>query len=115
MTITATVEQIPQIVEEAQLAANKAATEYFQNVLGGNDCCPCGFVWVNIYGVRSNSKIGKALQEAGFRKSYTKSLQLWNPSKFPCQNVDTLEEGAQAAAAVFRKYGFTAYAGSRLD
>jgi hypothetical protein len=29
--------------------------------------------------------------------------------------VDTLEAGAAAAAAVFKKYGFEAYAGSRLD
>jgi hypothetical protein len=40
---------------------------------------------------------------------------MWNPSKFGCQNVDTLEEGARAAAAVFKSYGFEAYAGSRLD
>jgi hypothetical protein len=31
------------------------------------------------------------------------------------QNVDTLEAGADAAAKVFQKYGFEAYAGSRLD
>jgi len=29
--------------------------------------------------------------------------------------VDTLEAGARAAAGVFEKYGFEAYAGSRLD
>ncbi len=115
MTITATIDQIPQIVEEAKAAANKAATEFFQDVLGGVDRYACGFAWLDVYDVRSNSKMGKALQEAGFSKSYTKSLQLWNPSKFPCQNVDTLEKGAQAAAEVLRKYGFTAYAGSRLD
>jgi hypothetical protein len=40
---------------------------------------------------------------------------MWNPSKYGCQNVDTLEAGAQAAADVFKKYGFRAYAGSRLD
>jgi hypothetical protein len=31
------------------------------------------------------------------------------------QNIDTLEAGAEAAARVFEKYGFQAYAGSRLD
>jgi hypothetical protein len=31
------------------------------------------------------------------------------------QNIDTLEAGAEAAAKVFEKYGFQAYAGSRLD
>ncbi len=115
MTITATLDQIPAIVEEAKQAAHAAAKEYFETVLGGQDRWACGFAWIDIYDVRSNSKIGKALQEAGFRKSYTRSLQLWNPSKFPCQNVDTLERGAQAAAEVLRKYGFTVYAGSRLD
>lgn len=115
MTITATVDQIPQIIEEAQLAANKAATEYFQNVLGGVDRYPCGFASVKVYGVRSNSKIGKALIAGGFRKRQDHSLELWNPSKLYCQNVDTIEEGAQAATEVLRKYGFTAYAVSRLD
>jgi hypothetical protein len=115
MTITATVDQIPTIVEEAKQAAHDAATKYFNEVLGGTDRYACGFAWLDIYDVRSNSKIGKTLQQAGFRKSYSKTIQLWNPSKFPCQNVDTLEAGAVAAANVFRKYGFTAYAGSRLD
>jgi len=55
------------------------------------------------------------MKEAGIRKSYTGSFQLWNPSGLPVQNVDTLEAGADAAAKVFQKYGFTAYAGSRLD
>jgi hypothetical protein len=113
--ITATPEQIPQIVQEAQAAAEAAARKYFQEQLGGRDQYACGFAWVDIYGVRSNSKVGKALTQAGIRKSYTKSLQMWNPSKFGCQNVDTLEAGAQAAASVFKQYGFEAYAGSRLD
>ena len=115
MAITATPEQIPQIVEEAQRAAHAAAQEFFQTKLGGRDQYACGFAWVDIYGVKGNTKLGKALTAAGVRKSYTKSLQMWNPSKFGCQNVDTLEGGAEAAAAVFKRYGFEAYAGSRLD
>jgi hypothetical protein len=31
------------------------------------------------------------------------------------QNVETLEARADEADQVFKKYGFTAYAGSRLD
>lgn len=115
MTITATPEQIPAIVFEAQTAAEAAARKYFQEKLGGRDQYACGFAWVDIYGVKGNTKLGKAFAAAGVRKSYTKSLQLWNPSRMGCQNVDTLEEGARAAAAVFKKYGFEAYAGSRLD
>lgn len=115
MTITATPEQIPQIVAEAKTAAYAAASKYFQDVLGGQDRFACGFAWVNIYGVKGNTRLGKALAAHGIRKDYRGGLQLWNPSNFGCQNVDTLEAGAQAAAAVFKKYGFEAYAGSRLD
>ncbi len=115
MSVTATPEQIPQIVREAEAAAYAAASEYFQKVLGGKDQYACGFAWVNIYKVKGNTRIGRALKECGIRPSYSGGLQMWNPSKFGCQNVDTLEAGAAAAAAVFKKYGFEAYAGSRLD
>lgn len=113
--ITATPEQIPQIVREAESAAHAAAAKFFQEKLGGRDQYACGFAWVDILGVKGNTKIGRALAEQGIRKSYSGGLQMWNPSKFGCQNVDTLEEGARAAAAVFKRYGFEAYAGSRLD
>ena len=113
--LTYTEAEVQEIVRRAQSAAELAARKYFQEQLGGRDQYACGFAWVDIYGVRSNSKVGKALSAAGMRKSYTKSLQMWNPSKFGCQNVDTLEAGARAAAAVFKQYGFEAYAGSKLD
>jgi hypothetical protein len=107
--------EVADIVREAEEAAHIAAAYYFQEVLGGVDQYACGFAWVDILEVRSNSKVGRALAKLGIRKSYTRSLQMWNPSKFGCQNVDTLEAGARAAAEVFKRYGFTAYAGSRLD
>jgi hypothetical protein len=113
--LTYTEAEINEIVRKATAAAEAAASEFFQTRLGGRDQYACGFAWVDIYGVRSNSKVGKSLAQNGFRKSYTKSLQMWNPSKFGCQNVDTLEAGAQAAAQVLKSYGFEAYAGSRLD
>lgn len=115
MTITATPEQIPQIVAEAQSAAHAAAEKFFRERLGGKDQYACGFAWVTIHGVKGNTKIGRALKECDVRPAYGGGLQMWNPSKFGCQNVDTLEAGAEAAAAVFKRYGFEAYAGSRLD
>lgn len=110
-----TAEMIPAIVDEAREAAYQAAAKFFQERLGGRDQYACGFAWVNIYGVKGNTRVGKALAAQGIRKAYGGGLQMWDPSKFGCQNVDTLEAGAQAAAEVFKKYGFTAYAGSRLD
>ena len=113
--ITVTAEQIPAVVQEAQQAAHQAAAKFFQERLGGVDQYACGFAWVTIHGVKGNTKLGKALKECDVRPAYGGGLQMWNPSKFGCQNVDTLEAGAEAAAQVFKKYGFTAYAGSRLD
>ena len=110
-----TVEQVPNIIEEAKAEAFTAADKFFREKLGGQDQYACGFAWVNIYGVKMNTKIGKAFKEAGLRKDYSGGICMWNPSKYGCQNVDTLEAGAQAAADVFKKYGFRAYAGSRLD
>jgi len=110
-----TQEQVNDIVTEAKTAARSAATKFFQEQLGGRDQMACGFAWTDIHGVKGNTKIGKMLKAAGVRQSYTRTFQIWNPAEFPCQNIDTLEEGARAAAEVFQRYGFEAYAGSRLD
>jgi hypothetical protein len=107
-------EAVQNACNEAAQQARTAAKEFLQKH-GDRDCC--GFAWVNVWGVRSNSKMGKALQAAGFRKDYTGSLQLWNPSKFPTQSLNILEAGAEAYAQVLReKLGLEkVYAGSRMD
>ena len=110
-----TKDQVVAIVAEAKQAARGAAEQFFQEKLGGKDQYSCGFAWVDICGIKGNTKMGKVLKAAGVRQSYTKSFQIWNPSEMGVQNIDTLEAGAEAAAKVFEKYGFTAYAGSRLD
>jgi hypothetical protein len=110
-----TVEQIKDIVAEAKAEARRAANEFFQTRLGGQDRYSCGFAWVNILGVKGNTKLGRAMKAAGIRQDYSKAFSIWNPSEHPCQNIDTKEAGALAAQKVFEKYGFQAYAGSRLD
>jgi hypothetical protein len=110
-----TKEQVIAIVAEAKTEARNAADKFFQEKLGGVDQYSCGFAWVDILGIKGNTKLGRALKEAGVRKSYAGSFQIWNPSGYGCQNIDTLEAGAEAAAQVFERYGFRAYAGSRLD
>jgi hypothetical protein len=110
------------VTEEAvQLACQEASTQAqtaaqaFHAKHGDRDAC--GFAWVNVWGVRSNSKVGKLLQANGFRKDYTGSLCLWNPSGFPTQSISILEAGAEAYAQVLKeKLGLDrVYAGSRLD
>jgi hypothetical protein len=117
MTAVATVitEQLVQdATNEAGIQARTAA-KAFHAKHGDRDAC--GFAWVNVYGVRSNSKLGTWLKAAGFRKDYTGSLQLWNPSGFPTQSISILEAGAEAYAEVLKnKLGLDkVYAGSRMD
>ena len=110
-----TTAQVQTILAEAKHEAYLAADTFFKEKLGGEDKYSCGFAWVDIYGVKGNTRLGKAFKAAGVRKSYTGSYQIWNPAGYGCQNIDTLEAGAEAAAKVFEKYGFRAYAGSRVD
>lgn len=107
-------EAVQDALNEAGIQARSAAKQALQQ-FGDRDAC--GFAWVNVWGVRSNSKLGKALQAAGFRKDYQGALQLWNPSKAGVQSVGILEAGAEAYAQVLRdKLGLDrVYAGSRLD
>ena len=110
-----TVQEIKDIVAEATMAARDASELFFQTKLNGVDQYACGFAWVSIHGIKGNTKLGRTLKEAGIQQNYQKVFQLWNPSGHPAQNVDTKEAGAEACAQVLQKYGFTAYAGSRLD
>jgi len=109
-----TPEAVQLACQEAGLEARAAARDFFEKH-GDRDAC--GFAWVNVWGVRSNSKVGKALQAQGFRKDYTGSLCMWNPSGFPTQSISILEAGAEAYAQVLKdQLGLDrVYAGSRLD
>jgi hypothetical protein len=109
------VDDIRQIVIEAKRAALAAADTYFNDVMDGRDQGACGFAWVELHGIKGNTKLGKNLKAAGVEQNWNRTFQIWNPASYPCQNIDTLEAGARAAAEVFKGYGFTAYAGSRLD
>jgi len=114
------VEQIKEIIAEAKSAAYEAADSYIKSRYDGRDQGACGFSWVSIYkfgdkAIKGNTKIGKTLKEAGIGQNWNRTFEIWNPSGYPCQNIDTLEAGSNAAAKVFQKYGFVAYAGSRLD
>lgn len=112
---TLTQAQITDIVSEACKEARQAAEKYFQEQLGGVDRYACGFAWVVLQGIKGNTKLGKMLKAAGVKQNWAREFEIWNPSGMGCQNVDTKEAGADAAAKVFRKYGFDAHAQSRLD
>jgi len=107
-----TLEDIKAIVAEAKASARKAALAHIDQ---HGEQAYCGFAWVNIYGVKGNTRLGKLFKQAGVGQDYTRALSIWNPSDLGTQCMTTKEVGAQAAAAVFTKYGFRAYMGSRAD
>ena len=112
---------IQDIHTNATISAKKAVSDYladWNTKTGGNEYGEpmyCGFAWINIYGIKGNTKLGKRFKAAGVERSYDGSLQIYNPSGHRGQSMDVKEAGAEAAANVFTKYGFKCYAGSRAD
>lgn len=115
MAQTVNPESFRLIFDEAKAAAEAAANDFFQNQLGGEDKLLCGFAWCSVFDIKLSTKLGKAMAACGFTKEYGGGIQYWNPSGHNCQNVDTKYAGAAAFAKVLTKYGFKAYANSRLD
>ena len=107
-----TVADLILIKEAALQHANDAAQAHLDTY---GEHAYCGFAWVNIYGIKGNTKLGKRMKQAGFEKDYTGAYSIWNPSGLGTQCMSTKEAGAEACAKVFKAAGFTAYAGSRAD
>ena len=116
-----TVEDLKTIMQDAKTAAATAAQSFLDDwnaSTGGNqygEPMYCGFAWVNIYNVKGNTRLGRAMKAAGYTKDYTGAYQIYNPAGYGGQSMDVKEAGARAAAQVFENYGFTAYAGGRAD
>ena len=116
-----TVLDLQCIMAEAKASAAIAAQSFLDDwnaSTGGNqygEPMYCGFAWVNIYKIKSNTKLGRAMKTAGYTKDYTGAYQIYNPAGYGGQSMDVKEAGARAAAKVFEQYGFTAYPGGRAD
>ena len=109
-------------IRNEMVTAAKAASDTMFKRFGSTDQIgACGFAWVTVRPAnKGNTKLGKAermvLKDLGFRQDWTgKAYQLWDPAGYGGQNIDIKEASAAAAAAVLKKYGFNAYADSRLD
>ena len=107
-----TVEDLKTIKAAALQHAQDAAVEYMDK---HGEHAYCGFAWVNIYGVKGSTKLGRRMKAAGFEKDYTGAYSIWNPSGFGTQCMSTKEAGARAAADVYKAAGFKCSAGSRAD
>ena len=109
-----TVEELKNIVAEAVQAGRNAAADAYQ-ANGNSDWDACGFAWVNIWGIKGNTKLGKALKAAGIEQDYTRAFTVWGGKFYSGQSITIKERAARAAADVFKRYGFDASVGSRLD
>ena len=107
--------EVRNLFEAGITAAKQAVQTYYRDTLKGQDQMPCGFGWVEIYGVRANSKIGKVFQEYKCRKTSNTAFTVWNPGQYMGQNISCVYEGARAFAQVFKAAGFEAYACDRMD
>ena len=102
-----------QLIKSAALQhASDAATAHLEQY---GEHAYCGFAWVDIWGIKGNTKLGKRMKQAGFEKDYKGAYSIWNPSGLGTQCMSTKEAGAEAAAKVFKAAGFKCYAGSRAD
>lgn len=116
-----TVDDVRAILAESKEAARIAVKTFLDDwnaKTGGNqygEPMYCGFASTKIYGVRGNTKLGKAFKAAGIEKDYSGAYSIWNPSGWAGQSMDVKEVGAQACADVFKQYGFRAYMDSRAD
>lgn len=83
----------------------------------GEPMFPCGFAWVEINGVKGNTKLGKNLVQAGknLKLGNDCNKSIWNPTKYFGQNVDMKEVGTYAFAQTLKEFGFDAVSVSRLD
>jgi len=98
-------------------AARQASQEFVDKYFEGRDGGACGFASVKVYGVRANSKVGKALAALGARKwSHDQAFHIPN-TWYRGQSVDAADAGAQAYKEVFKQLtGLDkVYAASRLD
>lgn len=113
---------VHEVISEAVLAgqtAHDSAIPVPMGVTDGRETWVinegvCGFAWVNVYGIRKNSRLGKALIQCGFRKDdYEKALKFWVST--PTQSMERKEAYARAFATVLRQHGIKAYPASRMD
>ena len=113
---------VPFFVSQASYAGEQAMQQTIPTPMAVQDGSTryvvpsgvCGFAWVNVYGIRSNSKVAKALIENGFQKnSYERCLRYHVFAGG--QSMELKEAYADAFARELRSNGFNAYAGSRMD
>jgi len=102
----------------AKKVAEQQAQKELEKYPNGEPEFSCGFAWVNVYGLRKNSKLVKKFEEIGFRwNDYKKCLGMssYDILDYNGQCIMVKEAGCEAFATACRQYGLNIFAGSRLD
>ena len=107
-----------QMYDFAKRKANQQAQKELDKYPDGEPEFSCGFAWVNVGGLRKNSKLVKKFQEIGFRwDDYKKCLRMssYNIIDYNGQCIMVKEAGCEAFVDVCREYGLNIRADSKLD
>jgi len=75
-----TVTELKAILTEAQEAAYTAADAFEKKYFPDNGWGACGFAWVDIWGIKGNTKLGRAMKAAGIEKDYEGPQSIRDPS-----------------------------------
>ena len=94
-----------------QLASDAAKQELNRTGHVGS----CGFAWVELRGIKGNTKLGRTLKKLGITQGWNRVFSVWNPSGCATQSMHVLEKGAIAYANYLKTHGFNAVACSRMD
>lgn len=89
--------------------ANEMEAKFEARGLG--DCC--GFGWVELRGIKGNTKLGKKLKELGVKQNHHRNFYFW--SKYPGQGMTCNEAWADGFAKVWEAHGFDCFRMSRMD
>ena len=108
-----TIETLQGIIEESKRLAADATRRVAARE--GGYYGACGFAWVEIHGIKGNTRLGRMLKKVGVEQGYNRAFHIWNPSGLSVQSISIKEAGAETCTKYLKSKGFTAYACSRLD
>ena len=105
-------ENLRQIIAESKRLAADAARRAAARE--GGDYDSWGFTWVEIHGIKGNTRLGRMLKKVGVRQGYNRAFHIWNPSGLSVHSISIRGAGAEVCANYLKSKGFDACVCSRI-